>query len=764
MSTRDAESLIRDSGAGHAAGADVSVRWGARGRRAGAAALLVTLGVAGAAGNAETRVHGEIGVSTTWTAAGSPYVLDGHVRVRGAAGPVLTIEPGVTVRVGTEWALVVGDGGAGELRAVGTAEKPIVFTTAGTLKPGRGDGLKLGAQSGQSRLEHAVVEGAGRHEGAGVIVVGSRPVLRDVTVRGNASAGIDVSGGGAPEIARCEVSGTTGGDGAGLRVTGESEPSVREVTIRDGTGSGVLVEEGGTPELTDVVIRGNGRAAIEVRAGTALRGLTGLVFTGNGQDGVRHRGGELSASETWRSFGYPYYVVDGHVRVRGAAGPVLTIEPGVTVRMGTEWALVVGDGGAGELRAVGTAEKPIVFTTAGTLKPGAWDGLKLGPQSGQSRLEHAVVEGAGRHEGAGVIVVGSRPVLRDVTVRGNASAGIDVSGGGAPEIARCEVSGTTGGDGAGLRLAAGTSGRIESTRVTGCSGAGLLNRGSFARIRFLTISSNRGDGVKSTSGELTLRDGSVTGQLVPVRNTDTGSRVVDARQQWWGAEEGARGLVGRVETEPWLGSPSTPEFAVTGLEVSSRAFAPGRGRVRFDASLPSSSSWVLRLHGADGREVRRFEGTGREAVVAWDGTAADGTSLPDGGLLYRFEATEQAAGRTAAPLLGTLQLDSRLPTAFLSSPAGVVRAAVGSDLEVEGSAAGPGFESYVLEQGPGDFPSAWTVVDRGSLPVSAGRLGTWTTALLPSGRYTLRLTVTGPAGTTAVAKARVELVDEGACR
>jgi len=93
-----------------------------------------------------------------------------------------------------------------------------------------------------------------------------------------------------------------------------------------------------------------------------------------------------------------------------------------------------------------------------------------------------------------------------------------------------------------------------------------------------------------------------------------------------------------------------------------------------------------------------------------------------------------------------------------------VGAKVGDELTIEGSAGGAGFQSYVLEAGKGDFPSSWTIVDRGILPVSDGRLGSFTTALLSPGRYTLRLSVTAGAGKVASSTARIELLEEGECR
>ena len=47
---------------------------------------------------ADTLVSGAISTNTTWTLANSPYVMTGYVFVQGASNPVLTIQPGVTMK------------------------------------------------------------------------------------------------------------------------------------------------------------------------------------------------------------------------------------------------------------------------------------------------------------------------------------------------------------------------------------------------------------------------------------------------------------------------------------------------------------------------------------------------------------------------------------------------------------------------------------------------------------------------------------------
>lgn len=73
--------------------------------------------------HAATAVGGAITHDTVWTSKGSPYQFTGSLNIEN--GATLTIEPGVTVDLGTYFLQVKG-----ALYAKGTAEKNIVFTSS----------------------------------------------------------------------------------------------------------------------------------------------------------------------------------------------------------------------------------------------------------------------------------------------------------------------------------------------------------------------------------------------------------------------------------------------------------------------------------------------------------------------------------------------------------------------------------------------------------------------------------------------------------
>lgn len=106
LATKDKCPIYSQKGAQHSRGKML---------RRGAIALFVGFVVSGVfvgSAAAETPVGGPITSDTTWTAAGSPYVMNNSVTVND--GVTLTVEPGVRVEGGTDMSLFV----VGKLSAV----------------------------------------------------------------------------------------------------------------------------------------------------------------------------------------------------------------------------------------------------------------------------------------------------------------------------------------------------------------------------------------------------------------------------------------------------------------------------------------------------------------------------------------------------------------------------------------------------------------------------------------------------------------------
>jgi len=109
--------------------------------------LLVVLGVRSVAW-ADTTVSEITGI-TTWSLAGSPYIVTNDLTVE--SGVILTVEAGVTVKFNSGLALNI----SGTLNASGTGANPVTFTS-GQASPAVGSwgGKQMGASRGQLRQPH----------------------------------------------------------------------------------------------------------------------------------------------------------------------------------------------------------------------------------------------------------------------------------------------------------------------------------------------------------------------------------------------------------------------------------------------------------------------------------------------------------------------------------------------------------------------------------------------------------------------------------
>ncbi len=317
-----------------------------------------TPAVACPASKGPTHHEGEVGADETWTAEGSPHIVERNFAVR--AGHTLTIAPCATVQFEAGAGLSVafpGTPNTGSLVAVGDADHPIRFE-------GR-DGARWGsifvASPGTARLAYVDVEDGGE---AGV------PALQ-------------LEGRGALPVA------------AGLFV---DHVTVSGASVKTGR-MAAFVE--GSRALT---VRGAPGRPLEVSEQT-LSTLPDGSFTGNGIDEIELvRDSAVEVDTTLHARGVPYHVRES-LRVgkgQGASLATLRVEEGTTIRFAKGAALAVEHAtgefpASGALVAVGTAARPIVFTSdEAQPTPGSWRGLWFGgvPRA-ENRVEHVTIAYAG---------------------------------------------------------------------------------------------------------------------------------------------------------------------------------------------------------------------------------------------------------------------------------------------------------------------------------------------------------------------------------
>jgi hypothetical protein len=312
----------------------------------------------------------------TWTACGSPHFVKGDFNVGGLNSPVLTIEAGAVVRFEKDASLIVGEFEPGGLLVQGTAAKPAVLTADSSgPQPGYWKGIRFGeaAMRDRASISGARIEYAGGDYGALYLDAADLALnmtVKDTEFKHNLYAGIQITASSrlSDNSGNIKISGTTAG--------------------RYG---------GGFPIITDL-------------PGSHL--IPHGSYTGNDIDAVRIAGiysyDIMTKSTTWRNVGVPYDM-GMSVTVEGPSNPVLTIDPGVTTLWGPDTVLEIANSYQGGLKAVGTQEEPIVFSS-NLKKPSGWMGIKLSNHAASSTLQirHATISyadnGITMYEDLGAIV------------------------------------------------------------------------------------------------------------------------------------------------------------------------------------------------------------------------------------------------------------------------------------------------------------------------------------------------------------------------
>ena len=171
---------------------------------------------------AQTTVSGDIRSNTTWTAANSPYELNGVVTV--LAGVTLTIEPGVEIQaVHYSHNLIVN----GALVAEGTMSDSIKFT---------GPLMHIDAVGSGSSFDYVLFEGLGVFNNAALRIFSD-----DVTVQHSS-------------FETCEV---------GISVHSNSSPSITDSRFFDSHDYGIRIYDG-SPTIENNVIDGQSGSAAGV--------------------------------------------------------------------------------------------------------------------------------------------------------------------------------------------------------------------------------------------------------------------------------------------------------------------------------------------------------------------------------------------------------------------------------------------------------------------------------------------------------------------
>jgi hypothetical protein len=338
------------------------------------------------AGPPPTYHGGTLTADEVWLVANNPHVCTTAVVVDGSHK--LTLEPGCKVRFRKGAGIIVGQASAGELIAVGSAGSLIQFTSDSSA-PNPGDWTGIAFHANAAPTTHL------------------------------SYCGLDYGG----------LS-----SGGALVASPGAQFSVDHCTVARSAGAGLLCEGDGHPtDFTDNSIAGCLSYPVRIKAEYIRYLGAGNVLTGNtlGKDAIFVVGSGVVTSTTWRNLGAPYQV-SGDVSIADASGPVVTIEPGTTIKLGSSTVISVGqDPLPGGLRADASGGQQIVFTSSlPTPKRGDWQYIYFDAVAIDSvcMLKNCRIQFGGSDSTGEIFLLNAKPEIRGCAVDSSAGYGIDLYG------------------------------------------------------------------------------------------------------------------------------------------------------------------------------------------------------------------------------------------------------------------------------------------------------------------------------------------------
>lgn len=298
----------------------------------------------------------DITTNTTWS-SGKAYLINSTINVSNNA--TLTIEPGTIIRFGESGELDVSySGDFGTIKALGTADKPIVFTSNAQVKnAGDWDGIWLYNGANSCEFRYCTFEyGGGYSDYSGVLT-------------------------------------NKGGDNV----------KVDYCTFKHSQYYGLYHAYGTFSSITNNNFSNTGLNNIRVKANEVHHIGVGNDFSTD----ILVYGGDIDSpgDVIWLNHGTGYSV-DGSLNIGSSTGTQLVINPGCVLKFGENDEISIGYNTTGLINAVGTVVNPITFTSKSTYPTkGDWDGIWFYSNSANgSKLEFCTVSYGGGYNDDGNII------------------------------------------------------------------------------------------------------------------------------------------------------------------------------------------------------------------------------------------------------------------------------------------------------------------------------------------------------------------------
>ena len=362
-----------------------------------------------------TDVGGVILEDTTWTKAGSPYVVISHVTV--IEDVTLTIESGVTVKFDKDKALLID----GTLVAQGTDAEKIIFTSNGDQVAGYWGFISFsdtsenatfdpsGNYTGGCIIQHAEIQYGG--SGKPVVTINlSSPFIADSLIANNSGTGISITKG-SPIISNCEVRNNSG-NGIYSGGDGSTTLTVKNTKALDNSSTGIYSENNGDVSLQNCTVSGN-------KGGIYLKGdatISDCAISGN--SGVSSGGG-INASGTLT---IQNSTISGNA---ASAGGGINASGTLTIQNSTISGNVAKAGrGGGIAFYSGTLTIQNSTISGNAAYPGNSGGIYA---SGTLTIQNSTISGNSADDGGGGIYASGTLIIQNSTISGN--SGVSSGGG-----------------------------------------------------------------------------------------------------------------------------------------------------------------------------------------------------------------------------------------------------------------------------------------------------------------------------------------------
>ncbi|MFB6317898.1 right-handed parallel beta-helix repeat-containing protein [Saccharicrinis sp. FJH54] len=322
--------------------------------------------------------------SPTTLTADKEWTVEGYVNIISD----LIIEPGTVIKFKEDASLNIGNGKYGSLKAIGTADKPIIFTSASSNpEAGDWDGVYFYDQNSSTQSELSYCK----------------------FMYGGQTSAYDDEGG------LVELYDTD------LKITNCTFSHINNCGIYLNTNSEFVAFEHNR-------IEDCGKHLMVLPATAAGTIGADNIFTTNKNYGILVTQSEIKTNVEWKTQTVPFFVHDW-ISVNGN-NAVFIIHAGTVVKFNPYGAIVNGNDSNGKFLADGLPDSPVIFTSAASVaSKGDWQFIQFGEfTSAGSGLNYAVVEyGAGAYdddEDAVINIYSDKVSISHCTIRENEGYGI----------------------------------------------------------------------------------------------------------------------------------------------------------------------------------------------------------------------------------------------------------------------------------------------------------------------------------------------------